>query len=112
MEVIHTMEEDSGITMKELRVDGGASVNNLLMQIQSDTIMKRVVRPGITETTALGAAYLAGLAVGYWESIESLQKQWQVQRAFEPVASRESMEEKIHNWKRAVDRSKNWYTSR
>ena len=112
MEVIHTMEEDSGITMKELRVDGGASVNNLLMQIQSDTIMKRVVRPVITETTALGAAYMAGLAVGYWESIESLQKQWQVERAFEPVAGKEAMEEKIRNWKRAVERSKNWYTSR
>jgi glycerol kinase len=82
------------------------------MQIQSDTIMKRVVRPVITETTALGAAYMAGLAVGYWESIESLQKQWQVERAFEPVAAREAMEEKIRNWKRAVERSKNWYTSR
>jgi glycerol kinase len=111
MEVIQTMEEDAGITMKELRVDGGASVNNLLMQIQSDTIFKRVVRPKITETTALGAAYLAGLATGYWESIEELQKQWQVERAFTPEASGEEMKNRIATWIRAVERSKNWYSS-
>jgi glycerol kinase len=111
MEVIQTMEEDAGITMKELRVDGGASVNNLLMQIQSDTIFKRVVRPKITETTALGAAYLAGLATGYWESLEELEKQWQVERAFTPMASGEEMKNRIATWIRAVERSKNWYSS-
>lgn len=111
MEVIHTMEEDAGITMSELRVDGGASVNNLLMQIQSDTIFKRVVRPKVTETTALGAAYLAGLATGFWSSLEELQKQWQVEKQFEPTTPAEVMNTRISNWKRAVERSKNWYTS-
>lgn len=111
MEVIHTMEEDAGIHMTELRVDGGASVNNLLMQIQSDTIFKRVVRPKVTETTALGAAYLAGLATGFWDSLEEIRKQWQVEKEFEPKSSAEDMSTRISNWKRAVERSKNWYTS-
>jgi glycerol kinase len=111
MEVIHTMEQDAGITMTELRVDGGASVNNLLMQIQSDTIFKRVVRPKVTETTALGAAYLAGLATGFWGSLEELQKQWQVEKAFEPQTPAQEMKSYIANWQRAVERSKNWYTT-
>ena len=111
MEVIQTMEDDAGITMTELRVDGGASVNNLLMQIQSDTIFKRVVRPKITETTALGAAYLAGLATGFWKSSEELQKQWQVEKTFSPVTPAEEMQNRINNWKRAVERSKYWYSS-
>ncbi len=109
MEVIHTMEEDAGITMTELRVDGGASVNNLLMQIQSDTILKRVVRPKVTETTALGAAYLAGLACGFWVNTHELQKQWQVEKCFEPKVSEEEINKRIGNWKKAVERSKNWY---
>jgi glycerol kinase len=111
MEVIHTMEEDAGITMTELRVDGGASVNNLLMQIQSDTIFKRVVRPKVTETTALGAAYLAGLAIGYWSNLEELQLQWQIEKSFEPETPEGEMKRRIANWKRAVERSKNWYVS-
>lgn len=111
MEVIQTMEDDAGITMTELRVDGGASVNNLLMQIQSDTIFKRVVRPKITETTALGAAYLAGLATGFWNSLDELQKQWQVEKVFSPETSAEEMQKRINNWKRAVERSKYWYSS-
>lgn len=111
MEVIQTMEDDAGITMTELRVDGGASVNNLLMQIQSDTIFKRVVRPKVTETTALGAAYLAGLASGFWTSLEELQKQWQVDKVYFPETPVEEMQNRIKNWKRAVDRSKNWYSS-
>lgn len=111
MEVIQTMEDDAGITMTELRVDGGASVNNLLMQIQSDTIFKRVVRPKVTETTALGAAYLAGLASGFWTSLEELQKQWQVDKVYFPETLAEEMQNRIKNWKRAVDRSKNWYSS-
>lgn len=111
MEVIQTMEEDAGIHMKELRVDGGASVNNLLMQIQSDTISKRVVRPRITETTALGAAYLAGLATGFWSGLEELQKQWQVEKSFEPNINPQEITTRITNWKRAVERSKHWYES-
>lgn len=111
MEVIRTMEEDAGIEMTELRVDGGASVNNLLMQIQSDTIFKRVVRPQVTETTALGAAYLAGLAAGFWKSMDELQNQWKIEREFIPESSQEEVKERIHNWHRAVERSKNWYSS-
>ncbi len=111
MEVIHTMEEDAGITMTELRVDGGASVNNLMMQIQSDTISKRVVRPKVTETTALGAAYLAGLSAGFWNNTDELQKQWQIEKSFQPNVSDEEMKKRIGNWKKAVERSKNWYES-
>lgn len=108
MEVIETMVSDSGIELSELRVDGGASVNNLLMQIQSDAIGRNVVRPKITETTALGAAYLAGLAVGYWESIEELKNQWQVDRKFIPHPKGFEIEKTISNWKKAIERSKNW----
>lgn len=111
MEVIRTMEEDSGIEMTELRVDGGASVNNLLMQIQSDTIFKRVVRPQVTETTALGAAYLAGLAVGFWKNMEELQEQWKIEREFTPESAPEEVKARIYHWQRAVERSKNWYSS-
>ena len=111
MEVIHTMSEDASIPFTELRVDGGASVNNLLMQIQADTIQGRVVRPRITETTALGAAYLAGLATGYWSSIDEIQKQWQVEAVFEPVIAASEMIKRISLWQKAVERSKNWYSN-
>ncbi len=110
MEVIESMAEDSGIPVTELRVDGGASVNNLLMQIQSDTLFKTVVRPHITETTALGAAYMAGLASGFWKDTEELEKQWKIERSFFPVVDHGEMEKRIKNWKRAVERSKGWYT--
>ncbi len=108
MEVIETMVEDSGIELNELRVDGGASANNLLMQIQSDSINTKVVRPKVTETTALGAAYLAGLAVGYWKSIEEVKKQWHVDEIFNPVSDLTTIKEVIVNWKRATELSKNW----
>ena len=108
MEVIETMVEDSGIELNELRVDGGASANNLLMQIQSDSINTKVVRPQVTETTALGAAYLAGLAVGYWKSIEEVKKQWHVDEIFNPVSDLTTIKEVIVNWKRATELSKNW----
>jgi glycerol kinase len=111
MEVVETMAEDSGIPVHELRVDGGAAVNNLLMQIQSNVINTRVVRPKITETTALGAAYLAGLATGFWENTEELKKQWQVDRAFEPDDKQASYQTVISNWRKAVERSKHWYDS-
>jgi glycerol kinase len=81
-DVLKAMEADSGITIKELRVDGGATANNLLMQFQSDILNTKVLRPTITETTALGAAYLAGLAVGYWKDIDEIQQQWQIDKTF------------------------------
>ncbi len=88
-DVLKAMEADAGISIKELRVDGGATVNNQLMQFQSDILNCKVVRPTITETTALGAAYLAGLAVGYWKNIDDIQEQWQVDRTFSPVMDEE-----------------------
>ncbi|RNC66150.1 glycerol kinase GlpK [Proteiniphilum sp. X52] len=108
MEVIETMVSDSGIELSELRVDGGAAVNNLLMQIQADAIGRKVVRPKITETTALGAAYFAGLAVGYWKNIDELKEQWQVDRKFIPRAKEPEIEKTIANWKKAIMRAKNW----
>ncbi len=111
MDVINTMTEDSGINITELRADGGAVVNNLLMQIQSNVIGKKVIRPMITETTALGAAYLAGLATGYWKSIHEIKKQWQIEKVFEPETDLSGLDEMITNWKKALERSKNWYSS-
>jgi glycerol kinase len=109
--VIETMVSDSGIELNELRVDGGAAVNNLLMQIQSDAIGRNVVRPKITETTALGAAYFAGLAVGFWKSIEEIKDQWQVDQKFIPKAKESEIKNTITNWKRAVERCKNWHNT-
>ena len=106
MEVIDTMALDSGIDQKELRVDGGASANNLLMQIQSDVTGLKIVRPEIVETTAQGAAFLAGLAVGYWESKEEIQSLWAVDKTFEP--SGKDVTEVKRNWSRAVERAKAW----
>jgi glycerol kinase len=100
MEVLKAMEADSGAAIKELRVDGGATVNNLLMQIQADVLQTTVVRPEITETTAMGAAYLAGLAVGYWSSIDEVQQQWKIDRSFQPVVS--SNAALIDGWHRAI----------
>ncbi len=109
MEVIETMVEDSGIHLNELRVDGGAAVNNLLMQIQADAIQTKVVRPKVTETTALGAAYLAGLAVGFWENLDEIKHQWQVDRIFEPASDTTQVKKIITDWKKAIERSKRWY---
>ena len=108
MEVLETMVKDSGIKLNELRVDGGAAVNDLLMQIQADSISTTVVRPKITETTALGAAYLAGLAVGYWSSIDELKKQWHADKKFMPEQNSAAIEKTIRNWNKAVERSKHW----
>ena len=109
MEVIETMVKDSGIELNELRVDGGAAVNNLLMQIQADAIHTLVVRPKITETTALGAAYLAGIATGFWKDIDEVKHQWQVDKKFIPSTDYEATERMVKNWSKAVERSKNWY---
>jgi glycerol kinase len=111
MEVIETMADDSGIQVHELRVDGGAAVNNLLMQIQANIIKTNVVRPKVTETTALGAAYLAGLATGFWSDIGEVKQQWQADRTFEPEPDNEEIGKVIANWKKAVERSKHWYDS-
>jgi glycerol kinase len=111
MEVIKTMTEDSGIAVHELRVDGGAAVNNLLMQIQADMVNTDVVRPKVTETTALGAAYLAGLATGFWKNMDEVKEQWQVDRKFQPSENREEFKKVIGNWEKAVERSKAWYES-
>ncbi len=108
LEVLKAMENDSGIYIRELRVDGGATVNNQLMQFQSDLLQTKVVRPRITETTALGAAYLAGLATGYWDSIDEVKKQWQIDRTFSPIAGPDEINTHIREWNRAVKASKIW----
>ena len=102
MDVLEAMEADSGIHIKELRVDGGATKNNLLMQFQSDVLDTKVIRPIVTETTALGAAYLAGLAVGFWKSIDELQQQWQVEKIFTPEITEESRKELTDGWHKAI----------
>lgn len=108
MDVVDAMQADAGLTVKELRVDGGATANNFLMQFQSDLLNTKVIRPKITETTALGAAYLAGLAVGFWENMEAIQSQWQVDRIFESAINDEERQEAAGNWKRAIGATKFW----
>jgi glycerol kinase len=108
LEVLLAMQNDSGINIRELRVDGGATVNNNLMQFQSDLLQTKVVRPKITETTALGAAYLAGLAVKYWIDTNEVKKQWQVDRTFSPQIKEEETHSLIQGWHRAVNASKAW----
>lgn len=110
MDVINTMSEDSGINIAELRTDGGAAVNNLLMQIQANAIQTKVVRPKITETTALGAAYLAGLAIGFWKNLDEIKNQWQIDKVFIPETDLLNFDEVIRKWKKAVERSKNWHS--
>ena len=107
MEVLQAMEADSGAAIQELRVDGGATVNDLLMQIQADILQAKVVRPQITETTAMGAAYLAGLAVGYWSSVDEIQQQWKINKTFKPGATNNTSA-LIEQWHRAVKACKAW----
>lgn len=107
-DVFSAMRADSGIALSELRVDGGATANNLLMQLQADVLGVPVVRPLVTETTALGAAYLAGLAVGVWASAAELSAQWAVDRRFEPVWSDAERLCKQERWSEAVERSRAW----
>jgi glycerol kinase len=102
MDVLKAMEADSGISIKELRVDGGATVNNMLMQFQADLLQTSVVRPTTVETTALGAAYLAGLAVGFWTSVEEIQRIWEKDRVFEPAMTLASRDELAAGWAKAV----------
>ncbi|MEN8191293.1 MAG: glycerol kinase GlpK [Bacteroidota bacterium] len=108
VDVLKAMESDSGIKVTELRVDGGATANNLLMQFQSDLLGIPIVRPKISETTALGVAYLAGLAVGYWDGYNDISDQWEIDKKFEPQMSSTQTEGLLNNWNKAVGRSNNW----
>lgn len=107
-EVLHAMESDAGISIRELRVDGGATVNNGLMQFQADLLHVPVIRPKIHETTALGAAYLAGLAVGYWSGTEEISRQWQAQQRFEPEMQQSKVDPLLAGWRRAVNATIAW----
>jgi glycerol kinase len=108
MDVLKAMEADAGIAIRELRVDGGATANDLLMQFQSDMLNTQVVRPSITETTALGAAYLAGLAVGYWKDVEEIAALWQVDKTFQPIMQEDKRDQLTRGWKRAIAATIHW----
>jgi glycerol kinase len=109
-DVVQSMEADSGIPLQELRVDGGMTVNDTLLQMQADLLGVPVIRPKVTETTALGAAYLAGLATGFWESPLQIAAQWAADRTFEPSIGRARREEMMTGWRRAVGRAREWAT--
>lgn len=108
MDVLKAMEADAGIKLKELRVDGGASANDLLMQLQADLLNVPVVRPKVTETTALGAAYLAGLAVGFWKNQADIARQWQIDKRFKPAMKSAARTQIVKGWVRALSRAKAW----
>jgi len=107
-DLLDAMQADAGVRLAELRVDGGASRNDLLMQFQSDVIGAPVVRPQITETTALGAAYLAGLAVGFWKNDDDLASQWRTERRFEPAMPPTRVHELRARWTQALGRAREW----
>ncbi len=111
MDIVKAMEADSGIAVNELRVDGGATVNNLLMQFQADVLNTQTIRPENIETTVMGAAYLAGLAVGFWKDEEEIKAIWQTDVTFTPTEAQEGMTEKIKGWYRAVDALEHWTKS-
>lgn len=102
LDIVGAMQRDAGVSLVELKVDGGAARNDLLMQFQADLLATKVIRPRVTETTALGAAYLAGLAVGYWESVGEIRKQWQAEHIFEPAADRTQIAKAVAGWEDAV----------
>jgi glycerol kinase len=108
LDVVETMEAVAGAPLEELRADGGAAVNDLLMQIQADLLGRPVVRPRVTETTALGAAYLAGLGAGVWAGVEALGAQWQAERVFRPAMAAEARARLVGDWRRAVERARGW----
>jgi glycerol kinase len=107
-DILEAIHADSGVALRELRVDGGAAANNTLMQFQADLLGVPVLRPAVTETTALGAAYLAGLAVGFWSSVEELAGQWRTERRFEPNMSRVAANTLRDRWREALERSRGW----
>ncbi len=104
-DVIKAMEKDTGVSIRNLRVDGGASANNTLMQFQSDILKAKVERPEILETTSLGVAYMAGLNVGYWNSIDEIKQHWKLEREFVPEMSEINRESLIGNWDKVVKKS-------
>jgi glycerol kinase len=108
MDVLKAMEADSGISIRELRVDGGATVNHLLMQFQADVLNTVTVRPKIVETTVMGAAFLAGLGVGYWENLEEIQEIWQTDVYFKPTAERDSINSLVKGWYKAIKALEFW----
>jgi len=112
LDVLLAMQNDSGMEIKELRVDGGATVNSCLMQFQSDILQANVVRPRISETTALGAAYLAGLAVGYWDGTDEIKRQWQADKIFTPAMKPEEIRSLVGGWHRAVKAAEFWANQR
>jgi glycerol kinase len=107
-DVLKAMEKDAGEEVREMRVDGGATANNFLMQFQADLVRCTIKRPKMLETTALGAAYLAGLATGYWEDVEDLRELWEADQSFEPKQDAEKVKKYLHFWHKAVNRSLNW----
>jgi glycerol kinase len=107
-DVLEAMQRDSGVPLAGLRVDGGAAVNNGLMQFQADVLGVPVQRPVVTETTALGAAYLAGLAVGYWRDLDDVASNWALDREFKPQLAEDERNRLYHHWQRAVERSQKW----
>lgn len=108
MDVLKAMNADAGIAIKELRVDGGATVNNLLMQFQSDVLTCKVVRPKITETTAAGAAYLAGLAIGFWKDLDEIQQYWKEEKTFEPATQDDTIKKQIAKWHTTIKAAQIW----
>ncbi len=110
-DILEAMQDDADIKLRELRVDGGASQNNLLMQFQANLLKVPIVRPRITETTALGAAYLAGLGVGYWKNREEIAQQWQMERTFQPDMKKKERQQRLSGWRQALERSKGWCSS-
>lgn len=108
LDVVEAMEEDSGVELEELRVDGGMVQNELLMQFQADILGVPVIRPQVAQTTALGSAYAAGYAVGFWDDIESLRENWLVDKVWKPHMSRQRRQELHQGWKKAVERTFNW----
>ncbi len=105
LDIVQAMQRDAQIPLKELKVDGGASRNNLMMQFQADILDTKVIRPRDTETTALGAAYLAGLAVGYWDSVESIRQQWTIDSTFLPTEDRQRVQAAVQGWQAAIQRT-------
>ena len=108
MDVLQAMNADASLPIKELRVDGGATANDLLMQFQSDVMNCKVIRPKITETTALGAAYLAGLAIGFWKDTAEIENYWQADKNFEPEMEDSKRQKEIRQWKKAVKAAQAW----
>jgi glycerol kinase len=110
MDVLRAMNADAGLPIKELRVDGGATANDLLMQFQSDMLDCKVIRPKITETTALGAGYLAGLAIGFWKDTNEIENYWSAEKNFEPVMKEEERQKEIRQWEKAIKAAQAWAT--